>query len=170
MLLVGAAHAQGPSAAWPSTTTKKTLYAKHDLRGKPGPKITAERWLNGAAPSTKGKVVILDLWATWCPPCRETIPELNALAAKFKGDVVVIGLSKENPEVVKGFMAKTKMAYPVAVDTKGRTSDAIGVEGIPHVLVMSPDGVVRWQGFPLDDAEPLTEATVARIVKASRKG
>ena len=169
LLLVGAAQAQGPTAEWPSTTTKKTLYAKHDLRGKAGPKILAESWLNGMAPVTKGKVVILDLWATWCPPCRETIPELNALAAKFKGEVVVIGLSNEKPEIVKTFMLKTKMAYPVAVDTQGRTSGAIGVEGIPHVLVMSPDGIVRWQGFPLDDKEPLSEAVVAKIVAASKK-
>ena len=170
LMLIGAAQAQGPNISWPSTTTKKTLYATNDLRGKAGPKIVAEEWLNGKAPVTKGKVVILDLWATWCPPCRETIPELNALAAKFKKDVVVIGLSNEKPEVVKAFMAKTKMAYPVAVDTKGTTSNAIGVQGIPHVLVLSPDGVVRWQGFPLDDKEPLTETVVAKIVAQSKKG
>ena len=169
LLLVGAAQAQGPTAEWPTTTTKKTLYATNDLRGKTGPKIVAQEWLNGKAPITKGKVVILDLWATWCPPCRETIPELNALAAEFKGDVVVIGLSKENPEVVKAFMKGTKMDYPVAVDVKGTTSNAIGVKGIPHVLVMSPDGIVRWQGFPLDDTEPLTKATIAKIVAASKK-
>lgn len=169
ILLLAILTLQGASAEYPSTTTKKTLYAKHDLRGKAAPKLVVERWLSGKAPETKGKVVVLDFWATWCPPCRETIPELNGIAKKFATDVVVIGISKEKPEVVQSFMKGTKMNYPVAIDTKGRMSDAIGVEGIPHVLVVSPDGVVRWQGFPLDGTERLTEETIAKIVKASKK-
>ncbi|RYG29928.1 redoxin domain-containing protein, partial [bacterium] len=83
-------------------------------------------------------------------------------------DVVVIGISKEEPSVVQAFMKKTKFAYNLAIDTQGRTSEAIGVKGIPHVLVVTPDNIVRWQGFPLDDAEPLKEATIAQIVAASK--
>jgi thiol-disulfide isomerase/thioredoxin len=153
---------------WPSTTTKKTLYAKQDLRGKAAPKIEVAEWLTGAAPNTKGKVILLDFWATWCPPCRETIPELNAIAAKCPKDVVVIGVSAEKAETVRAFMKKTKMAYSVAVDPSGKMDKQVGVQGIPHVLVISPDGIVRWQGFPLDDTERLTEATVARIVARAK--
>ncbi|RYG33875.1 TlpA family protein disulfide reductase, partial [bacterium] len=75
-------------ADYPSLTTKKELYAKVDLRGKAAPKLEAEKWLTGDAPDLKGKILILDFWATWCPPCRETIPELNAIAKKFAKDVV----------------------------------------------------------------------------------
>ncbi len=166
--LVSAAGAQGPSADFPSISTPKTLYAKVDLRGKPAPKIVAERWLTGKSPDTKGKVVVLDFWATWCPPCRATIPELNEIAKEFGDDVVVIGLTSEKPEVVQKFMESTKMTYNVAVDTQSTTDKAVGVEGIPHVLIVSPDGVVRWQGFPLDDKEPLKKETIAKIVAASK--
>lgn len=164
LLLLG----HNPAPEYPSITTKKTLYAKSDLRGKAAPKIVADQWLTGKPPLTRGKVVILDFWATWCPPCRATIPELNALAAKFKDDVVVIGISKEKPEVVQAFMKGTKMDYNVGIDTQDRTGKVVGVEGIPHVLVISPDGIVRWQGFPLDETERLTEATIAQIVAASK--
>ena len=169
-LLVTAAHAQGPRAAYPSVKTKKTLYAKTDLRGKAAPKLFTEQWLTGKAPDTKGKVLVLDFWATWCGPCRATIPELNGIAKKFAKDIVVVGLSKEKPEVVREFMKTTKMEYNVAIDTQGRTDKVVGVQGIPHVLVVTPDGIVRWQGFPLDDAEPLTEATLAKIVAVYKQG
>lgn len=168
LFLLGAAGIQTPQAGFPSTTTAKELYAKNDLRGKAAPAIVAERWMTGAAPETKGKVVVLDFWATWCPPCRKSIPELNDIADSFKDDVVVVGVSDEKPEVVQEFMAGTKMAYHVAVDPQGTTSKAVGVRGIPHVLVISPDGIVRWQGFPLDDKEPLTKATIAQIVAACK--
>ena len=110
----------------------------------------------------------MDFWATWCPPCRATIPDLNKLAAKFKDDVIVIGISNEKPEVVQAFMQKTEMKYNVGIDTENTSSKAIGIQGIPHVLVISADGIVRWQGFPLDDSDPLTEAVVSKIVTASK--
>lgn len=160
---------QSPRASWPVANTTKTLYAKRDLRGKPAPALVAQKWLTGAAPSTKGKVLLVDFWATWCPPCRETIPELNALAAKFKDDLVVIGISKEKPETVQSFMKGTPMRYHVGIDQAGSMDKAVGVEGIPHVLLVSPDGIVRWQGFPLDDADPLTEKTVAQVIAASKR-
>ncbi len=166
--LVAVAFAQVNHAEWPSTKIEKKLYAKNDFRGKLAPKIVAEKWLTGKEPVTKDKVIVVDFWATWCPPCRATIPDLNKLAAKFKNDVVVIGISDEKPEVVEAFMKKTEMAYNVAIDTKSKSSGALGVQGIPHVMVISADGIVRWQGFPLDDKDPLTEEVIAKIVAASK--
>ncbi len=168
LALTAIAFGQAKQTDWPSYNTTKTLYAKHDIRGKQAPKIVAEQWLTGKEPVTKDKVIIVDFWATWCPPCRATIPDLNKLAAKFKNDVVVIGISDESPDVVQAFMKKTEMAYNVGIDTKSTTSAVIGVQGIPHVLVISPDGIVRWQGFPLDDKDPLTADVVAKIIAASK--
>lgn len=153
---------------YPAYVTTKTLYAKHDLRGKEAPKIEAESWLAGGTPETKGKVVLIDIWATWCPPCRELIPELNSLAAEFKDDLVVVGISDEKTDVVKGFMKKTPMNYHVGVDAKKRISGVLGVEGIPHVIVITPDGIIRWQGFPLDDKDPLTKEKLKQIIDRSK--
>ena len=58
------------------------------------------------------------------------------------------------------------MNYAVAVDTTGKMSKTINIRGIPHVLVISTDGIVRWQGFPLADDDPLTDKTIQQIVDA----
>lgn len=153
---------------YPKFVTSKTLYAKTDLRGKKAPSLKVEQWLNGAPASTKGKVLFVDFWATWCGPCRELIPEVNAWQKKFSKDVVFVGISDESPEVVKEFMAKTQMDYKVGVDSKKTMSGALGVQGIPHVMIVSPDGIVRWQGWPGSPEDPLTDEVLTKIVKASK--
>lgn len=60
------------------------------------------------------------------------------------------------------------MEYAVATDELRRMKKQLGVAGIPHVLVITPDNIVRWQGFPLLGADPLTEETVAKIIAASK--
>jgi len=163
----------GPGPDYPPIATTKKLYAKNDLRGKKAPELVVERWLSGKAPDLKDKIVFVDFWATWCGPCRALIPELNEFHQKFGKDVVFVGLSKEDPKVVQEFMGKTTMQYPIAIDTKGRTSEAVGVQGIPHVMIVTPDGIVRWQGFPGSEEEPLTEKVLVQIIdawKASRQG
>lgn len=157
-----------PTDGYPPVVTNKKLYAATDYRGKQAPEFVVEEWLTGKAPDMKGKVVVIDFWATWCGPCKKLIPEMNEWAAKFKDDVVFIGVSDEKPEVVKKFMETTKMAYHVAIDTKKRMSDKIGVQGIPHCIVISPDGVVRWQGWPQDGADTLTEKVIEQIVAAGK--
>jgi len=142
----------------------KKLYAD-DVRGKPAPTFEVAQWLTDE-PDRRAKVVLIDFWATWCGPCRRTIPELNSFQAKFKDDLVVIGVSDETPDVLKAFMAKTEMDYAVATDPDATMKHAIHVTGIPHVLIISTDGIVRWQGFPLSQQEPLTEAIVKQVIDA----
>ncbi len=147
---------------------KKNLYAKTDFRGKAAPEFFVEKWLNGNAPEMKGKVLIVDFWATWCGPCRKLIPEMNAWHKKFSKDVVFVGLSDEPAEKVTEFMKGSPMDYHVAVDSSKSMSKALGIQGIPHVMIVSPDGVVRWQGFPGSQEDPLTEAVIQQIVDAAK--
>src|SRR5258707_8840812 len=71
----------------------KKLWAKSVL-GQKAPEFVVEKWLT-PEPNTKGKFVLIDFWATWCPPCREAIPELNGFQKKFPDKLVVIGVSDE---------------------------------------------------------------------------
>ncbi|MCC6659617.1 MAG: TlpA family protein disulfide reductase [Phycisphaerales bacterium] len=159
-----AAPAASDGPAWPEIV-KKDIHAGKDLRGRKAPELIVEEMLTDH-PVKEGRVVLIDFWATWCPPCRATIPELNALQKKFRDDLVVIGISNEQPSKVRRFMEDNEMAYTQAIDTRSRTATEIDVRGIPHVLVISTDGVVRWQGFPLDPADRLTETIVKRIIDA----
>ena len=165
-----------PAAQRVSATVKgypdiinKTLYADVDLRGKKAPKLVVEKWLNGKAPKTDGKVVLVDFWASWCPGCREIIPELAQWQKKYGKDLVVIGVTDEDPQKVAKFMKNTPMNYYVAIDRTHNMYRQIGIQSIPHALVITPDHVVRWQGFPDLRQDILTEEVMANIISTSKR-
>jgi thiol-disulfide isomerase/thioredoxin len=145
-----------------SVAEAKQIWAESYL-GKKAPELVVEQWLAGK-PATAGKFVLIDFWATWCGPCRRAIPELNAIQKQFGDKLVVIGLTDEPEKVVRA-MHEPKIGYAVAIDTKHRTKDQLKVLGIPHVLLLDPAGVVRWEGFPLLETDPLTAQAVAEVIR-----
>ncbi len=145
----------------------KELYAKLDLRGKRAPDFHVEKWLT-KEPSRKGKTVLIDFWATWCPPCRELIPELSQWQKTYKDDLVVIGVSDEDADKLDTFIKSNNVDYAIATDTKAKMKKFLNVSGIPHVLVISSDGIVRWQGFPLAEKDPLTEDKLKQIIDTDK--
>ena len=149
-----------------SSAEEKQIWAKSFLNQK-APDLVVEKWLT-KEPDRKGKFVLIDFWATWCGPCRKAIPELNALHKKFGSKLVVIGISDE-PEAKVKSMADPKIEYSSAIDTQGRTKKAVGVSGIPHVMIIDPQGIVRWEGYPLLDGHELTEKVVEQILAQKAK-
>lgn len=149
-------------AAARSHSAGKRLWAKSFLNQK-APALVAEKWLT-KKPDTKGKFVLVDFWATWCPPCREAIPELNSLHKKFGSKLVVIGLSDEDEKTVRK-MTTPRITYFSAIDTKGRTKKQVQVTGIPHVMLIDPKGIVRWEGYPLLKGYELNEKVVAEVLQ-----
>ena len=145
---------------------EKKLWAKSFL-GKPAPAFVVEKWL-GKEPDRKGKWVLIDFWATWCPPCRKAIPELNSFHQKFGDKLVVIGVSDETEEKVKA-LKEPKIDYFSAIDPQKRMHKTLEVQGIPHVILVDPEGIVRWEGYPLLDGFELTEKVVADLVGAKPK-
>ena len=152
------------TAGYPSHNQKK-LYADNDLRGKAAPELLVETWIS-QKPDTEGKVMLVDFWATWCPPCRKAIPELNHWQEQFADDLVIVGLSDEDPATVRTFLETTEVNYTMAIDTQKRTYGALAVRAIPHVMIVSTDGIVRWQGFPGLKEDPLTADIIKQIIDA----
>ena len=153
-------------AAAAVVAAEKRIWAKSFL-GKRAPEFVVEKWLT-AEPDRKGKFILIDFWATWCGPCRKAIPELNTFHKKFAGKLVVIGVSDELEEKVRA-MKDPKIEYASAIDTQGRMKKALEVKGIPHVIIIDPDGIVRWEGFPLLDGYELTEKAVAEVLAGRAK-
>ncbi len=105
------------------------------------------RDINGKIVSTadwKGKVVILNFWATWCPPCREEVPELVQLQANYKDKLLVIGASEDEdePQKVRQFVQRFGMNYPVVMATKELIDNYGGVPALPTSFLIDPQGRV----------------------------
>lgn len=137
-----------------------------DLRGQSAPPFAVDRWIS-PEPNARGKVAIVDFWATWCGPCVASIPHMNGLASEFRGQVECVGISDERiNDFEKGLdranLDGTSFAYSLALDSRGRMKKAFQIKGIPHVVVISSDWIVRWQGHP----SRLTSAIVQQIVDA----
>ena len=133
--------------------------------------LDIKEWIKGDSAKLadgKGKsIYVVEFWATWCPPCRVSIPHLTELQKKFKDKgVVVIGVTDEESDVVKKFVKQMgdKMDYTIAIDA-GKTSEcyaeAFGLEGIPQAFIVDKEGKVVWNGRPLDGLDKALNEIIA---------
>lgn len=144
----------------------KKLWAKSVINQK-APKLVVEKWLTDK-PNTKGKFVLIDFWATWCGPCRKAIPELNKFKAEFENDLIVIGISDETQGKIQS-LTNPKIEYFSAIDTERRMYNSLEVKGIPHCILIDPNGIVRWEGYPILTGYELTSEVIKGIIEKYKK-
>jgi peroxiredoxin len=130
----------------------------------------APAWSNitpvGSAPKSlaqlRGRVVVLDFWATWCGPCRMVAPRLSALQSRFGAQgLTVVGITTDEAEVAAAFAAKSDMKYGIVVDAQGETSRVYGISGLPTMFVLDKRGVVRAVEVGFD---PSGDAALEKLV------
>jgi len=98
----------------------------------------------------KGKVILVNFWATWCPPCRKEMPDLQALYDKYKDQgFLVLSISDEEAAKVSPFIAERKISYPVLLDPGRKVNDAFVVEGIPKSFVYDREGKLVAQSIDM---------------------
>ena len=95
--------------------------------------------------SLAGRVLVMDFWATWCPPCRESVPELKELTRKYPSEkLVLISVSADKDENAwREFVAKKKMDWAQYRDSDHRVLDAFGIRAFPTYLVIDGDGYIQ---------------------------
>ena len=142
--------------------------------GDPAPKLQVSKWVQGEPVKEfeRDKVYIVEFWATWCGPCRVSIPHLNELHTQFKDKgLIVIGQDvwEQDTEAVVPFVKKMgkQMTYRVALDSgdDGKMAetwmDAAGQSGIPTAFVVDKRGTIAWIGHPMKLKESLLEQVLA---------
>ena len=108
--------------------------------------------LNGGRPSLadyRGRYVLLNFWATWCEPCKQEMPELEALyEALFAKNVVVLAVSmEESAEKVSRFLETSPFRFPVYADPEGKVAHLYGVSSIPLTYLIRPDGMIEGRAL-----------------------
>jgi len=147
--------------------------------GQPAAPLKLSEWIKGKPvdlATVKGRqVVVVEFWATWCPPCRTSIPHLTELQKKFK-DVVFLGISSEDAGTVRKFVEQLgdQMDYTVAIDDEHQTNKgymaAFGQNNIPHAFIVDLAGRVVWSGHPMTGlAEALAEVVAGKYDLAKAK-
>lgn len=111
--------------------------------------------------SYKGKLVYLDFWASWCGPCKQSFPWMNAMQDKYQAqgfEVIAVNLDANNEDAQK-FLVTTPAKFTVAFDSKGQTPRQYGVKGMPTSYLINSDGKVIYQhmGFNAADREKLEQ-------------
>jgi thiol-disulfide isomerase/thioredoxin len=144
--------------------------------GDPAPPLQVKEWVKGGPIDlNKGKgknVYVVEFWATWCTPCRQSIPHLAELQKKYKNKgVVVVGVSSTDQDVatVKKFVQSqgATMDYAVAYEERGKAATdkaymgGFHRSGIPHAFVIDKKGKIVWEGHPSGGLDAAVEAVLA---------
>jgi thiol-disulfide isomerase/thioredoxin len=147
-----------PFTTYPQNKQPPSLYL-----GDPAPPLRVREWIKGKPVQRfeKGKVYVLEFWATWCTPCKAAMPHLSALAREYKDIVTILGIDvmekkTTSIEKVKAFVDSMglRMDYHVAAEDSNFMMagwlDASGEQGIPKTFVVNAEGRLSWIGHPKD--------------------
>lgn len=148
-----------PSQQSVNTVATDTLFSVTlpDENGKPQ---ALNQW--------KGKIIVLNFWATWCPPCREEMPELSALHTEYQDkNVVVLGIALDEINLIKEFDEENNISYPLlgAEDTGGNLAFNLGNDksALPFTVIIKPDGSIANTYFGRI-SKSLLEETLVKLL------
>jgi len=151
---------------WTWDTKPEQRSAHAALEGKPMPALSVTNWINGEAKPAdlKGKVVVVDFYATWCGPCMKAIPHNNEMLKKYKSKgLVIIGVctNKRGQETFAANAREHNVEYPVARDAELDSEKAWAVRYYPTYAVIDRKGIVRALGLQPQHVETVVEKLLA---------
>lgn len=136
--------------------------------GESAPRLYAKKWFNTPKPLTlaelRGKVVLLDFWGQWCPPCVQGLPQIETLYQKFKDQgLIVIGVHTSGgiSKPMEAYLKDRKVTFPVVVDT-GATMESYVLDGLPSYALVDKDGNLVWK---VSEDHPVFESRIEELLK-----
>jgi thiol-disulfide isomerase/thioredoxin len=121
----------------------------------------------------KGKVVFLNFWATWCPPCREEMPSMEILYRRFRNqglELLAVDLL-ENSKTVSAFLADNRLSFPAALDSNGRVGSYYGIQAIPATFIIDRDGkIILYTAGGRNWNTPAVIAAFEELLKSGSDG
>ena len=142
----------------------------HPLVGAPAPAFELRAVLGGEQQSLAahaGKVVIVDFWATWCQPCKQSFPAYQKLTTELGGELVVVGISQDDDDkYIRAFLSETGAKFPVVWDEGKSVAKAYDPPSMPTAFVVDKSGIVRFVhvGYRAGDESTL-EAEVRSLLR-----
>lgn len=135
----------------PQFTAAMTLLENEDReRNSVNFKLTDLKGKSWTLKDLKGKIVMLNFWATWCPPCRKEMPDLETLYTRFgQQGFVILGISDDDPEKVRAFVQKQGTTYPVLLDPGSKVNHLLHINGIPKTFVYDREGKIVAQSIDM---------------------
>ena len=146
----------------------RDFHTRLNLIGKSAPELAAKEWLNSSPlswPDLKGRVVLLEFWATWCKPCEQMFPKLKSMHQDFSAQGLEVvahtryfmaynapaELQAQEMEMIRGFVNQHSIGFPVAVSEDESVQTAYGATALPIMALIDRQGLVRSFGFSPED-------------------
>jgi thiol-disulfide isomerase/thioredoxin len=137
-------------AVMPSGCSKGTSAPKHAAvsENKPAPDVSVSSLQQAPLKLSdlKGKVVMLNFWATWCPPCRQEIPSMIKLNSFMSGkpfQMVAVSIDEGGQPVIESFLKESGFNLPVYTDPDGRAAKTYGITGVPETFIIDKNGILK---------------------------
>lgn len=153
----GGTQASAPATGETTVGSMMPAYSAKSLDGKPFD-LAGEH----------GQVVLLNLWATWCAPCRFEIPQLQKMSDQYAGrgfKVIGVSLDDTGADGVRAFVNEHKMTYPIVLDSEGKLANMLQTSSIPTTLLIDRKGKIVWRQLgPIEEGDPELKAALEKAL------